>query len=73
LKEEELDIISKGGNYGWPEKEGDSIFGATKTAINTKSIPPVYGYSRDVGICIIGGHFYQGSAITELIDLYEFE
>ena len=72
LKEEEIDVIAKGGNYGWPVKEGDSIFDATKTAINTKFIPPVYGYSRDVGICIIGGHFYQGSANAELKDRYVF-
>lgn len=72
LKEEEIDIIARGGNYGWPVKEGDSSFNATNSVINTKLIAPVYGYSRDVGICIIGGDFYQGLAIPELKDKYVF-
>jgi len=71
-KDEEIDIVEKGGNYGWPEKEGDSIFQKMNFPVNDAYIKPIHGYPRMVGICIIGGDFYAGSELPELKGQYLF-
>ncbi|XP_007037171.2 PREDICTED: HIPL1 protein isoform X2 [Theobroma cacao] len=70
---EEVDIISKGGNYGWRVYEGPYPFNPTSspggnTSINSISpILPVMGYNhsevnKNVGSAsIIGGYFYRSN------------
>ena len=69
-KDEELDIIEKGGNYGWPVKEGDSLDIANGDTTNFKT--PVNTYSHKVGICIIGGNIYHGKDMPQLAGQYVF-
>ena len=71
-KEEEIDIVTKGANYGWPVKEGDSSF--EKSDFNSKSVytPPINTYTHKDGICIIGGGFYYGTEIPLLKNKYVF-
>lgn len=71
VKEEEVDIITPGGNYGWPIAEGDSIF-RNDGVEHPQFISPINDYVRTVGICIIGGKFYQGSEVPLLKDKYVF-
>jgi glucose/arabinose dehydrogenase len=70
--EEEIDIVQKGANYGWPFKEGNSTF--EKCDSNNKStfISPINTYNRKEGICIIGGSFYYGKEVPLLKDKYVF-
>lgn len=69
--EEEIDIIQKGGNYGWPVKEGDSL--AVKNIADTSGfIAPINTYSHKYGICIIGGSIYHGNEIPFLQNRYVF-
>lgn len=70
--QEEIDIIQKGGNYGWPVKEGDSLAVKNTTADTSKFIAPVNAYSHKDGICIIGGNVYHGKEIPFLKDQYVF-
>ncbi|GMI78205.1 hypothetical protein like AT1G74790 [Hibiscus trionum] len=70
---EEVDMISKGGNYGWRVYEGPYPFDPTlspggNTSINSISpILPVMGYNhsevnKKIGSAsIIGGHFYRSN------------
>ncbi|KAK8694983.1 hypothetical protein V6N13_072526 [Hibiscus sabdariffa] len=70
---EEVDIISKGGNYGWRVYEGLYPFDPTlspggNTSVNSISpILPVMGYNhsevnKKIGSAsIIGGHFYRSN------------
>jgi glucose/arabinose dehydrogenase len=52
---EEVDRLVKGGNYGWPNAEGNST--------NSAYINPVFAYPHDgAGACIVGGVFYTGTA-----------
>lgn len=69
---EEINIITKGGNYGWPIMEGDSIFTENDPSDKSTMIPPVFAYSHKVGICAIGGGFYRGNAVPYLRDKYVF-
>jgi len=70
---EEVDIIHKGGNYGWPYLEGDSV------RVNLDSVhqqlgnfvKPVATYGRKEGICVMGGVIYKGS-IPYLQNKYVF-
>jgi glucose/arabinose dehydrogenase len=57
---EEIDVVTAGGNYGWPMAEG-TLGGCTGC------IPPVFEYDHTVGHAIIGGVFVTGSAYPEFL------
>lgn len=69
---EEVDIINKGANYGWPIKEGDSLVVPNSTADIKSFTAPINSYSHKVGICVIGGNFYYGDSIPLLKNKYVF-
>lgn len=73
-KIEEVDIITKGGNYGWRVKEANADFNAKDNTVNeAELIPPVYQYSHSNGdISITGGVVYRGSANPALRGKYIF-
>ena len=68
---EEVTKIVKGGNHGWPIKEGFQCVDPTDCD-STGLIDPVYDYSHDNGCSIIGGHVYRGSLIPSLAGKYLF-
>src|SRR5688572_10281207 len=55
---EEVDIIQKGGNYGWAYREG-SIAGPKPAPGGFASINPIQDYGRDEGNSITGGVVYR--------------
>jgi glucose/arabinose dehydrogenase len=74
---EELDILRKGGNYGWRIMEGNHIFDPTVAALLGVSIPtldaPIFEYIHGpLGISIIGGFVYRGSSYPTLVGKYVF-
>ena len=84
---EEVDIVSKGGNYGWRIKEGTHWFnpdnpgsppptGPTTDARGQPLIDPIIEYGRGqpggFGVAVIGGYIYRGSAIPNLVGAYLF-
>lgn len=76
---EEVDIVQRGGNYGWNLKEGTFRFdpqtgNASNYLIGLPSslIDPVAEYDHDEGSAIIGGYVYRGTAIPELVGKYVF-
>jgi glucose/arabinose dehydrogenase len=70
--QEEIDIIQRGGNYGWPIKEGDSLAVKNTTADTSKFIAPINTYSHKDGICVIGGYVYHGKELPFLKGKYVF-
>jgi len=69
---EEVDILTKGGNYGWNIMEGNHCYPPGSTCNPTGLIPPITEYSHSEGIAIIGGYVYRGKAIPALAGLYVF-
>ena len=65
---EEVDLLKKGGNYGWRAYEGTSCTGLNpqQCAGGTNPIvhsPPIFQYSHTGGRCsITGGQVYRGRA-----------
>lgn len=68
---EEIDVITKGGNYGWRCYEGDHIFN-TSAGCTEQYTPPIYEYDHNAGFSVTGGYVYRGSAIPSLVGSYVF-
>jgi glucose/arabinose dehydrogenase len=67
---EEIDLITKGGNYGWSVREGLHPFGPDGSDVRKDLIEPIWEYHHDLGKCIIGGHVYRGTRVSELEGYY---
>ncbi|MCS7045437.1 MAG: PQQ-dependent sugar dehydrogenase [Gemmataceae bacterium] len=63
---EEINIITKGGNYGWRRREALHPFGFTGQDHGPAFIDPIWEYHHDVGKSITGGHVYRGKQFPEL-------
>ncbi|SIR02046.1 PQQ-dependent sugar dehydrogenase [Maribacter ulvicola] len=69
-KKEEIDVVVKGGNYGWNIAEGTSCF-LEDDCDTTDLIAPLYEYGRtENDKSVTGGYVYRGDAIPELQGLY---
>ncbi len=64
-KYEEVDIIRKGGNYGWRIMEGLHCYNPSNCD-SKNLILPVNEYSHKTGNCVIGGYIYRGTSIPSL-------
>ncbi|MGC9554915.1 MAG: PQQ-dependent sugar dehydrogenase, partial [Thermoplasmatota archaeon] len=75
-KWEEVNIVEKGGNYGWRIMEGTHMYDeelADELGINISSLElPIHDYSHEVGRSVTGGYVYRGSAIPNLYGAYVF-
>lgn len=70
-KHEEVDIITRGGNYGWSYREGKFPFEGrppTRATFNE----PVWDYSHSEGVSITGGLVSHGKRYPELDGKYLF-
>ncbi|MEO6335863.1 MAG: PQQ-dependent sugar dehydrogenase, partial [Verrucomicrobiota bacterium] len=70
---EEIDIITKGGNYGWVYREG-FIAGPKTAPIGFAHLNPILDYGRGTGtnqgIAVTGGVVYRGAQISQLYGAY---
>jgi glucose/arabinose dehydrogenase len=77
---EEVNVVRKGGNYGWNVREGTACFSASDCPDTTPGgaplEPPIIEYPHDgepvSGISVIGGYLYNGTAIPSLEGTYVF-
>jgi glucose/arabinose dehydrogenase len=69
---EEIDLIVKGGNYGWSRREGLHPFGEDGVDANPKMIDPIWEYHHEVGKSMTGGLVYRGKALPELEGMYVY-
>ncbi len=81
---EEVNLVERGGNYGWNVREGSRCFRAedcpTETPESVRGGEPLvdpvveYAHGGDPigGAAVVGGYVYRGSALPELEGLYVF-
>ncbi len=68
---EEIDIITKGGNYGWSHREGTHPFGNRPLPKNvSEPIEPVWEYDHEIGKSITGGRVYRSDRVKQLSGKY---
>jgi uncharacterized repeat protein (TIGR03806 family) len=68
---EEIDIIERGGNYGWRCREGTQTYDGSGCP-TTGFTDPVFEYGHSLGASITGGFVYRGAAIPGLRGRYVF-
>ncbi len=67
---EEIDLIAKGGNYGWNLREGFHNFGAAGSSARADLVEPIWEYHHETGKSITGGFVYHGKKVPELNGCY---
>jgi len=68
-KVEEIDIITKGGNYGWKVKEGNDCYSGDCSRADL--IAPVWSYINGAeGRSVTGGVVYRGKKFADLVGKY---
>jgi glucose/arabinose dehydrogenase len=67
---EEINLITRGGNYGWALREGSQPFGPQGSGPREDLIEPIFQYDHNVGKSITGGMVYRGTKIPELVGGY---
>ena len=67
---EEIDIIVKGGNYGWNLREGLHKFGPNGSQPRKDLIEPIWEYKHDICKSITGGEIYHGKRVPALAGHY---
>ncbi|MCA8965728.1 MAG: PQQ-dependent sugar dehydrogenase [Planctomycetes bacterium] len=69
---EEVDLITRGGNYGWPVYEGELSNRNPGALPPTAFVQPVQTYHHYQGRSITGGYVYRGSAVPALVGAYVY-
>jgi glucose/arabinose dehydrogenase len=71
---EEIDLVRKGGNYGWRIFEGTRCTGLGPTPCSTPGFtPPIAEYRHDAGRCsITGGYVYRGVRSAMPVGAYTY-
>jgi len=69
---EEVDILQKGGDYGWNVMEGLHCYQPATGCNTTGLMSPIAEYSHSEGIAVIGGYVYHGAEIPALAGSYIF-
>ena len=69
---EEINLLEKGGNYGWRLMEGAHCFNPETGCSTTGLILPIAEYGRELGCSVTGGYVYRGTRIRDLVGRYLF-
>lgn len=67
---EEINLLEKGGNYGWRRRESLHPFADDGTGPKPEFIEPIWEYHHEIGKSITGGFVYRGQERPELQGLY---
>ena len=71
-KFEELDIVQKGGNYGWNAMEGFHCFNPPSGCNMNGLMLPIVEIPHPEGEAVIGGFVYHGTALAGFQNQYIF-
>lgn len=64
---EEVDLVKRGGNYGWRRHEGFLCINQPPCPF---ALDPIADYPHTDGLAVIGGFVYRGTAIPQLVGTY---
>jgi len=70
---EEVNLVTRSGNYGWGDMEGDFCYSERSNCSTTNKIKPVLSISHNTGVCsVIGGYVYRGAQYPAAYGKYFF-
>ena len=71
---EEINLIKKGGNYGWSYREGAGVFPLKhrQPPEEIEFVGPVFEYGHTEGTSVSGGYVYRGKGIPAIDGHYLF-
>ena len=69
---EEIDIVTKGGNYGWNTMEGDHCFNPASNCNMAGLTLPIVEIPHPEGEAVIGGFVYHGTGLAGMQGRYIF-
>ena len=70
-RREEITFVKPGRHHGWPFKEG--THSRNEWVLGQEDpVAPVFDYGRELGMSVIGGYVYEGTAIEWLRGKYVF-
>jgi glucose/arabinose dehydrogenase len=70
---EEINLVTRGGNYGWNVMEGFHCYTDADGSCDESGLEsPVAEYGRDGGCSVTGGYVYRGSRLPELSGAYVY-
>ncbi|MFX8278042.1 PQQ-dependent sugar dehydrogenase, partial [Acinetobacter baumannii] len=52
---EEINLLERGGNYGWRRREGLHPYGGDGTGPQAQFVEPIWEYNHEVGKSVTGG------------------
>ena len=67
---EEINIVERGGNYGWNLREGRHKFFPHGSGPRDDLIEPIWEYHHKIGKSVIGGRVYRGGRVPQLQGAY---
>ena len=67
---EEVDLVIKGGNYGWNIFEGFEPFSNRYRRDGEQYLPPVFAYGRKYGVSSTGGFVYRANPASSFYGVY---
>jgi glucose/arabinose dehydrogenase len=70
---EEIDLVKRGGNYGWKVMEGFHCYGRADGTCDQSGIElPIAEYDRNGGCSVTGGYVYRGPRLRQLLGAYVY-
>ncbi len=69
---EEINLIERGGNYGWRLMEGTECYHPKSGCAREDLIDPLFEYGRDDGVSVTGGYVYRGDELPDLTGWYVY-
>lgn len=69
---EEINLVERGGNYGWKIREGKHCFEPRLGCPTKNLMDPIFEYGRDQGYSVTGGYVYRGKKLPELKGAYVY-
>jgi glucose/arabinose dehydrogenase len=69
---EEINVITRGGNYGWNIMEGTICHSPSAGCDMTGLILPIHELGRDLARSITGGYVYRGTRLPQFLGAYIF-